>query len=84
MGRWVSYHYAIRVVTPVPGEFFAAAKTRRTDVNAVAGFAEGISAFDSDGVGEITATAVALDLETGFGNGWFVSRVSDGDKRGGK
>jgi len=58
------------VVAPVPGEFFAAAKARRTDVNTVTGFAKRISAFDPDGVGEITATAVALDLETGFCDGW--------------
>lgn len=70
MGRWNPYHYAICVVTPVSGEFFATAKTRRTDVDTVSGFAKGISAFDSDGVGEITATAVALDLETGLGDGW--------------
>jgi len=70
MTRWIPYHYAICMVTFVPRKFFPAAKTRGTDVNAIAGFTNGICAFDSDGVCEITATAVAFDLETGFGHGY--------------
>ena len=69
MNRWTPYHYAICVVTLVPRKFSAAAKARRTDVDTVAGFADGICAFDSDGVGEVTATAVAFDLEPRFRHG---------------
>jgi hypothetical protein len=61
-----AYHDAIRVVTLVLRELFPVAKTRRTDVNAVVRFANGMCAFDSDGVGEIAATAVAFDLEPRF------------------
>lgn len=61
----------------MPREFFSAAETRRADVQAVAGFTNGIRAFDSDGVGEIATTAVAFDLKTRFGYGcgrcWSVS-----------
>jgi hypothetical protein len=57
------------VVTFVPPEFFSAAETGGTDVKAVAGFANGIRAFDSDGVGEIATAAVAFDLKTGFSHG---------------
>ena len=57
------------MTAPVPRKFFSVAETRGTDVNTVAGLADWICAFDSDGVGEITATAVAFDLETRFGHG---------------
>ena len=66
---WPSYHDAVRVVAPVSRELFPVAKTGWTDVNAVARFADGICAFDSNRVGEIAATAVALDLKTRLGNG---------------
>ena len=45
---WTSYHDAVRVVAPVPRELFPVTKTGWTDVNAVARFADGIRAFDSD------------------------------------
>ena len=54
------------MVASVPREFFSAAETGRADVNAVAGLANGICTFDSDGVGEIAATAVAFNLEARF------------------
>ena len=66
---WISYHYAIWVAAFVSREFSSGAETRRTDVNAVAGFANGVRAFDSDGVGEIATTAVAFDLKPGLCNG---------------
>ena len=69
MTRWIPYHYAICVVTSVPRKFSPAAKARRTDIDTVPGFTDGICAFDSDGVSEITATAVALDLETRLRDG---------------
>lgn len=56
------------------------AETRGTDVDAVAGFADGICAFDSDGVCEIAATAVAFNLKPGFGYGCgmlFVTEISE-------
>lgn len=60
---WTPYHYAIPVVSLVSRKFFSTAETWRTDVNAVAGFADGICAFDPNGVGEIATTAVAFDLK---------------------
>jgi len=66
---WTSYHDAVGVVAPVSRELFPVAKTGWADVNAVSRFADGICAFDSNRVGEIAATAVALNLKTRFGNG---------------
>lgn len=61
--EWATYYNSIRVVTLVLRELFPATETRRADVNAVPRFANRICAFDSNGVGEIAATAVAFDLE---------------------
>ena len=45
---WTAYHDTVRVVAPVPRELFPVTKTGGTDVNAVARFASGMRAFDSD------------------------------------
>lgn len=66
----IPYHYAIWVVASVPGEFPAVAEAGGTDVDAVAGLADGICAFYPDRVGEIATTAVAFDLETRLGDGY--------------
>jgi hypothetical protein len=63
---WTSYDYAIGVVTLVRCELSSAAETRRTDVDAIARFADWIRAFDSNRVGEIATTAIAFYLETRF------------------
>lgn len=73
----ISYHYAIFVAAFVPGKFPAAAETGGTDVDAVAGLADGIRAFYPDGVGEIATTAVAFDLEARLCHG-YQRRVSGG------
>ena len=71
MARQGSHHDAIRVIASVPRKFLSVAETGGTDVDTVAGLADGICAFDSDGVGEIAAAAVALDLETRLRHGWW-------------
>jgi hypothetical protein len=71
------------VVAPVPCKLLSAAEAGGADVDAVAGFADWICAFDSDRVGEIAAAAVAFDLEARLCHGCWASGVEMGGEEEG-
>ena len=70
------------MVAPVPRKLLSAAEAGGADVDAVAGFADRICAFDSDRVGEIAAAAVAFDLEARLCHGCWASGVEMGRGKG--
>ena len=61
-----TYDDTIRVCPLVLTEFLALSITPRTNIDALAGLARRIGAFDSNGVCEVTAAAIAFNVETRF------------------
>ena len=66
-------------------KLLSAAKTRGTDVDAVACLADGVCTFYADGMREVAGAAIALYLEAWLAHSYYVIRckVREKAERGG-